>query len=227
MEAIGEDVLGCVGEDVRGAAGDDAGEDEVREVGVPGYFAEADDETDPGQGGDLGCEMRGAVADLFRERLVRGWGAADDGGDPGVFEPKAVGKGGAGGLVGEAHGVEDRVHEVAGAVSGEDAAGTVGSVGSGGEAEDEDAGARIAEARDGARPVFLVDVGAAAGLAYGFAVGAEAGAASAGDDFGSGFKEGRHSKDDRDLSCRTGARGGQRSLRYVYRAPLGLSVARH
>jgi len=60
--------------------------------------------------------------------------------------------------------VEDGVHEVAGAIARERAAGTVGSMGSGSQAEDEDAGARVAEAGNGAGPVDLVDVGATAGF---------------------------------------------------------------
>jgi len=78
--------------------------------------------------------------------------------------------------------VEDGIHEVAGAVAGERAAGAVGSVGSGSEADDEDSGTGVAEAGDGASPVGLVLVGAAFGFADTLAVGAEAGAAFAGDD---------------------------------------------
>src|SRR5207237_790926 len=46
--------------------------------------------------------------------------------------------------------------EVAAAVAGEDAAGAVRAVGGRGEAEDEDARRRVAEARDRAAPVLLV-----------------------------------------------------------------------
>ena len=63
-----------------------------------------------------------------------------------------------------------------------EAAGAVGSVGSGGEAEDEDAGSGVAEAGDGAGPVGLVDVGATFGFADAAAVGAETGAAFTRDD---------------------------------------------
>ena len=45
------------------------------------------------------------------------------------------------GLVGEAEFVQDGVHEVTGAVAGKGSAGSIGSVGSRREAEDEDAGA--------------------------------------------------------------------------------------
>jgi len=154
----------------------------VGEVAIPGDLAEADNDADTWELGDLVGEMLGAVADLGGGGLVAGRGAADDGGDPGVFEAEAVVAGCSMGLGGESEGVEDRVHEIAGAVAGEGASGAVGSVGSGGEAEDEDAGAGIAEAGDGTGPVSLVYVGAAARLADGGAVGAEPGAELAGDD---------------------------------------------
>jgi hypothetical protein len=138
---------------------------QVREVAVPGDLAEADDDADLGQRGDLGGQMRRAVADLLGGGLVAGRGAADDGADPGLAQLEAVVAGDGAGFAGEAELVQDGIHEVAGAVAGEGAAGAVGSVGSGGEAEDEDAGARVAEAGHRFGPVFLVAVGFAAGLA--------------------------------------------------------------
>ena len=86
------------------------------------------------------------------------------------------------GLAREAELVQDGIHEIAGAVSGEGAAGAVGSMGARGEAEDEDAGAGVSEAWDGARPVGLIDVGAALGLAYAAAVVAKTEAALTSDD---------------------------------------------
>ena len=153
--------MGSVGEAVLGFAGDDAGLEQVGEVAVEGDLAEADDDADAGQGLDFSGEVDGAVADLLGERLVAGRGAADDGGDPGVAEPEAVVAGDGAGFAGEAEFVEDGVHEVAGAVAGEGSAGAVGSVGAGGEAEDEDAGFGVAKAGDGAGPVGLVEIGAA------------------------------------------------------------------
>jgi hypothetical protein len=55
-------------------------------------------------------------------------------------------------------------------------------MGARGEAEDEDAGSGIAEARHGAGPVGLVDVGATLGFADAAAIVAETGAAFTGDD---------------------------------------------
>ena len=99
-----------------------------------------------------------------------------------MAELEAIFAGDGAGFGGEAELVEDRIHEIARAVAGEGAAGTVGTVGSGGEAEDEDAGAGIAKAGDGAGPVGLVLVGASLGLADAAAVFAKTGAAFAGDD---------------------------------------------
>ena len=78
-----------------------------------------------------------AGADLFGERLVTGRGAVDGAGDPGAGEFEAVVHVGAGWLVGEAGVVEGLVEKIAGAVTGEDAAGAVGAVGGGGEADDD------------------------------------------------------------------------------------------
>ncbi len=78
--------------------------------------------------------------------------------------------------------MEDGIHEVAGAVAGEGAAGAVGSVSAGSEAEDEDASLRVAKAGDGAGPVGLVEVGPAPGFADVSAVVAKAWAALARND---------------------------------------------
>src|ERR1700761_2127199 len=89
-EAVGELVLGAVGEGVGRAAGDDPGEYKLGEVAVPGDLAQADDDTDFGQRGELLREMRAAVADLLRGGLVAGRGAADDGGNPSLAQSQAV-----------------------------------------------------------------------------------------------------------------------------------------
>jgi hypothetical protein len=78
--------------------------------------------------------------------------------------------------------VKDGIHEVAGAVASERAAGAVRSVGAGREAQDEDAGAGISEAGNRASPVGLVEIGAAFGLADTLAVFTEPRAEVAGDD---------------------------------------------
>jgi len=182
VEAVGQGVFGSVGEAVVRAAGNDAGVQQVGEEAVPCDFAEADDDTDARQRVDLCGEMDGTVADLLGRGLVAGRGAADDGADPGLAQVEAVVAGDGAGLRGEAKFMQDGVHEVAGAVASKGAAGAVGSVGTGSEAEDEDAGARVAKAGDRTRPVILILVGAAAGFPNAGAVFAEAGTEFAGDD---------------------------------------------
>ncbi len=156
----------------------------MSEVAVKGDFTEGDDDANAGEQVDLAREVRGAVADFEGRGLVSRRCAADDGGNPGVAELEAVVAVRGVGLIGEAELVEDGVHEVAGAVAGEGAAGAVGAVRSGGEADDEDAGAGVAEAGDGTCPVGLVLVGAAPGDADSGTVLAEAGAELAGADPG-------------------------------------------
>jgi len=85
-------------------------------------------------------------------------------------------------FAGQAEFVQDGIHEVAGAIAGEGSAGTICTVGSGSEAEDEDAGTRVSEAGNGTSPVGLILVGAAFGLADAPAVLTETRAKLAGDD---------------------------------------------
>jgi len=182
MQAVGEKIVCSVGEAVLGFAVDDAGLEQKRKIAVEGDLSEADDDADAREGLDLGGEVCAAVANLLRVGLVSGRGAAYDGGDPGVVEFEAVVAVDGAGLAGETEFVQDGIHEVAGAVACEGTAGAVGSVGAGGEAKDEDAGAGVAKAGNGASPVGLVLVGAAFGFADAAAVVAEAGATLTADD---------------------------------------------
>jgi hypothetical protein len=182
VQAVGEKIVGAVGEAVVGFAGDDAGFEEEGKVSVERNFAETDDDADARESLDFIGKMGGAVTNLLWERLVSGRSAADYGADPCVAELETVIAGDGVGFGGEAKLVEDGIHEVARAVAGEGTASSVGSVGSGSEAEDEDSRAGVAEAGDGASPVGLVLVGAAFGFADTLAVGTKAGAAIAGND---------------------------------------------
>ena len=182
MQAVGEKILGTVGEAVLGSAGDDAGFEQEGQVTIEGDLSEADDDTDSRQGLNFSGEVVGAVADLLGERFVAGRGAAYDRGYPGVAQLQTVVAVDGARFAGEAEFVQDRVHEVAGAVAGEGSACSVSSVGAWGEAEDKDSGPGVTKARDGAGPVGLVDIGAAFGFADSSAVFAKTGAALAGDD---------------------------------------------
>ncbi len=88
---------------------------------------------------------------------------------------------------GEAKLVENRIHEVAGAIAGERTTGTVGSVSTGSEAKDEDRGALVSKTRYGTGPIDLILVGTTACLGETAAVLAEAGASLTGDDGGTDF----------------------------------------
>ena len=123
--------------------------------------------------------MRRAVADLLRRGLVAGRGATNDRTDPDLAQLEAVVATDGGWFAGQAELVEDRVHEVAGAVAGKWPAGAVGSVGARSEAHDEDAGVGVAESGHRFGPVLLVAIGFATSLADAANVGDEAGTASA------------------------------------------------
>jgi len=182
MQTVGEEILGAVGEAILGPAGDDAGFEQEGQVTIEGDLSEADDDTDARQGLNFSGKVVGAVTYLLGERFVAGRGAAYDRGYPGVAQLEAVVAVDGARFAGEAEFVQDRVHEVAGAVAGEGSACSVSSVGAWGEAEDEDSGPGVTKARDGPGPVGLVDIGAAFGFADSSAVFAKTGAALAGDD---------------------------------------------
>lgn len=155
---------------------------QVADAAVEGYFSETYDNFDALQCGDFCSEVLAAVADLLWERFISGRSAADDGADPCVTKFEAIVACDGSGFAGEAEVVQDGVHEVAGSVSSEGAACAVGPMRTGSETNDEDPSARVSEARDGAGPVGLVLVGAAASLTDALAVGAEARAKFTADD---------------------------------------------
>lgn len=152
------------------------------QVSIESDAAEDDDDLGVFEEFQLLFEVGLAGADFIGRRLVAGRGAVDGAGDPGIGELEAVAQVGAGGLVGEAGVAEGPEKEVAGAVPGEDAAGAIGAVGTGGEADDDEAGLGVTERGDGAAPVGVGEVGAALDLGDVLAVVAEAGAALAIDD---------------------------------------------
>ncbi len=154
----------------------------MSEVAVPCDFAEADDDADFGEGGNLCRQVRRAVANLVRGGLVAGRSTADDGADPEFAKPEPIVTADGNGLAGQAEFVENGVHEVTRAVASEGTAGAVGSVGPWGEAENENAGVGISEAGNGFGPVLLIAVRLAGVLADATAVVDQPGAAGAGRD---------------------------------------------
>ena len=191
-EAARECVLGAVAECVVGAAVDLAAQQEVGEEAVPGDLSKANDDANFWQRFDLGGEMGCAVTNFLGRWLVSGRSAAHYGGDPGMAKAQAVVAGDGVWFGGEAELVKHGIHEVAGPVASEGAAGAVGSMRTWGEAEDQDSGLRVSEAGDGPGPIGMVDVGAASGFADTGAVFAQAGTEfAAGDGFADADQIGR------------------------------------
>ena len=151
---------------------------------VPAEGAEADEHARATTAAQLLDEKRQAGVALVGRRLVVGRRAADGDGDPRVAEDEAVVARGGGGLVGEAGAVQRAIEPLARAIAGEDAAGAIGAVGAGRQADDDEAGGGIAEAGDGARPVGVGGVGGALVAADGGAPCDQALAATAVDDAG-------------------------------------------
>ncbi len=164
MQAIGQDILGSMRKDILGFALDDTGVQQVRKIAVEGDLAEANNDANAREGSDLRREMAGTVANLLRKRLISGWGASNYRGDPGMAKLEAIISRDGAVFRSQTEIVEDGIHEVAGAIACKGSACTVGPVGPGGEAQNQDAGARIAKTRNGFGPVNLIAVGLAAGF---------------------------------------------------------------
>lgn len=96
-----------------------------------------------------------AVLELSRERAVPGRRATAGGGEQRCLKPQAIAGVTRIGTVGQAHGVEGAEEKVARFVPGEEAAGAVSAVRSGGKPNDQRASPWISKRRKGPRPVGL------------------------------------------------------------------------
>jgi len=126
------------------------------EGGVPAELAERDDDPDPVEGRELAEEVRRAVVALVDGWLVRRWSAAHRRADSDVGQRESIVRSSARWPVGEPGPMERRPQEVAARVAGEHPPGPVAAVRRRREAEDEDPGVRVAEARQWPAPVRLV-----------------------------------------------------------------------
>lgn len=161
---------------------DDALREQMGNVTVEGDLAETDNDPERPELADLGSEVRTAVANLLRSRLVAGRGATNNRGDPCVTQPQTILARSGVRLIRESGLVKDGVHEMTRTISGEGPSGAVGPMGSRSEAQDKHAGSRISEAGNGSGPINLVLIGAPTSLADALAVGPKACTALAGDD---------------------------------------------
>src|SRR5580693_8465337 len=105
-------------------------------------------------------QIRSALRQLLRKRLVIGRSAAYRRRDVEAFQLKAILAIGRGGLVGKAGFIQNREHELARRISGERPAGAVRAVRSGSQAEDKNARIGIAKAGHGLAPVIAIAIGA-------------------------------------------------------------------
>src|SRR5262245_4691124 len=138
---------------------DDAAELEALEIGVEPNPAERDDDTYMRERRDFGVEVRQAVGDLFRRRLVAWRCATDGGGDVCAGQREAIVGILRRGNVRETGAMEGGHQEVAGAagtVAGEHAARAIGAVRRRGQADQQHACVRITEAWYGLAPVALI-----------------------------------------------------------------------
>ena len=132
---------------------------------------------------EFAFEVGATIQDFGRQGLVFGWRATDSRGDVAIPELEAVPAADRGGLVRETGLVESLVEKIARAVAGENSSGAVASVSGGGEAQDEQLRAGIAESGDAASPIVPVAVGAALFAGNPLAVGDKTRALAAGGDF--------------------------------------------
>lgn len=156
VQPIGQKILRAMREAVGRFLFDDPGLQKMGKVAIKGDFAQAYDDAHAREDFNLSGKVSGAIANLLGRGFVAGRSATDNGGDPGVAKLETVITRGSCRLTGEAQLVEYGIHKVSRAVACEGTSCTIRSMRTGGETEDEDAGARIPKAGDGASPVGLV-----------------------------------------------------------------------
>ena len=160
------------------------------EESVHGDRPERDDYAQGGEEPHLALEIRLAVAELRRRGPVPRGSASHRGGDVAIAQPKAVRLRDRRGLIRESVPVEGAKQPVAAPISREDAAGPIPSVCRRGEADDQQPGAGVSEARDGPPPVLPIPERGPLRAGDLLAISDQARAAAAVDDLGRDSFEG-------------------------------------
>ena len=161
------------------------------EIGVPGNAAESENGVGT-EDSDLAFKIGAAIEDFRGEWLVFRGRTADSSGDVDIGEVKTIVAADGCRLIGESSPVESFVQEVAGTVTGEDAAGAVASMRRWRETENEKMRTRIAESGHAAAPVVPVAERTALFAGDSLAVGYEPGALAARDNLvGNDLERGR------------------------------------
>jgi len=130
------------------------------QIDVEGQASERDYNFQIAQQFQIFFQIRPAVTDLFRERLVVRRSATHSRADVSAGEHQPVVARNAGGLRSETSLEKSPIEEVAGAVAGEHAAGPIGAMRAGRKADQEHAGVRIAKSGHWPGPIILIAVGA-------------------------------------------------------------------
>ena len=140
---------------------DEAVAGQVLEVGIPRDLAEGDDDSQVWKRDDFCVEMIGAGGDFLGQGLVPGRCAANCGRDVAIAETQTVVGMTRRRDVGEPGAVQGRHQKITrcpDTIPGEDATGAICAMSSGREAQDQHSSSRVAEARHGLAPVFIVAV---------------------------------------------------------------------
>lgn len=158
-------------EGVRTPSADHPGMQQVRKVSIPGDLAQADDDPYARQGRHLRSQVRRAVTNLLRQRLVPRRRAPHHRANPCMPQPKPIRCRRSSRLRREPKRMQNRIQEGTGTVSGKRTSGAVGPVGSRCQTKDQKARSRIPKSWHRPRPVRLVNVRPSAHRADRFTVG--------------------------------------------------------
>src|SRR5260221_4027038 len=181
---MGQGVFGAVAEIIFPLAGDQLSSHQVVEIGLESDSPQSNDDAQIFQSFKFAFQKGSAVGQFGGQRLVAGRRTAGGGGYIKIVKNKPVVRIGRRRLTSEPGFVQDRIHEVAGGVSGERAARAIGTVGAGSQSQSEDASTGIAEAGNGLAPVIAVAVSATLLAGNLLAIRDQTRTARAGDDLG-------------------------------------------
>lgn len=189
-QPIGQRVLCPMRKSIERSALDHTGLEQVCQVAIERNLAQADNDPHTRKGFDLCGQVRRAIADLLWSRLVARRSATHHRADPDMAQLQAVVARDCIAMIRQADLMQNGIHEVSRAVTGKRPACPVRSMRAGSQAENQNPCPWIAKARNGTRPVGVVEIGATLHHAKVAAVGAQPFAAFTGDDSGTDLVEG-------------------------------------
>src|SRR5580658_4644592 len=182
--SIGQEIFSSVAECIGTLAGDYLPPQQVVEIGFKTDSSERHDDAQIFQTLKFSFEIRSAVSELLRQRLVVRRRAARRRGYIKIGEHEAVIAVGGRRLIRKANFVQHRIHKLAGSVSGERPPGAVRAMSAGSQSKHQHARFGIAESRNRFAPVLMVAVSAALLASNELAIGDQPRAARAADDLG-------------------------------------------